>query len=201
MAHLGTLHDFRFENSTDDIRGAALYGREDEKLGKIKDVIFDHSSGAVQYAVVDTGGWLKSKLFLVPAERICPRSDKEDEYVVALSKEQIENFPVYDENTVGDEKRWDTYERAYRGSAKFEETGGLLHQAGGTNILVSDGLRAQGSAPITSSGRSASGYKTSGVRSRRDRSRSWRHQRQAGHCRRLWIEREEHRRPLNWRSG
>ena len=160
MAHLGTLHDFRFENSTDDIRGAALYGREDEKLGKIKDVIFDHSSGAVQYAVVDTGGWLKSKLFLVPAERIRPRSDREDEYFVALSKEQIENFPVYDENTVGDEKRWDTYERAYRGSAKFEETGGVLHQAGGTNILVSDGLRAQGSAPITSSGRSASGYKS-----------------------------------------
>jgi len=160
MAHVGTLRDFRFENSTDDIRGAALYGREDEKLGKIKDVIFDHSSGAVRYAVVDTGGWLKSKLFLVPAERIRPRGDKDDEYFVALTKEQIENFPVYDENTVGDEKRWDAYERGYRGSAKFEETGDVLHQAGGTNILVSDGLRAEGPVPTTSSGRPVSGYRS-----------------------------------------
>jgi sporulation protein YlmC with PRC-barrel domain len=160
MAHLGTLHDFRFENSTDDIRGAALYGRDNEKLGKIKDVIFDHGSGSVQYAVVDTGGWLSSKLFVVPAERIRPRNDKEDEYVAELSKKQIENFPVYDENFLNEEERWRTYERDYRGSAKFEETDGVLHQAGGTNILVSDGLRAEGSVPTTSSGRPVSGYKS-----------------------------------------
>lgn len=160
MAHLGTLRDFRFENSTDDIRGAALYGRDDEKLGKIKDVIFDHGSGSVQYAVVDTGGWLSSKLFVVPAERIRPRSDKDDEYVAALSKKQIENFPIYDEKFLSDDKRWDAYERDYRGSAKFEETGDVLHQAGGTNILVSDGMRAEGSVPTTSSGRPVPGYKS-----------------------------------------
>jgi len=160
MAHVGTLRDFRFENSTDDIRGAALYGRDGEKLGKIKDVIFDHASGSVRYVVVDTGGWLTSKLFVVPAERIRPRGDKEDEYVAALSKKQIENFPVYDENFLSDDKRWDAYERDYRGSAKFEETGDVLHQAGGTNILVSDGMRAEGSVPTTSSGRPVSGYKS-----------------------------------------
>jgi PRC-barrel domain protein len=160
MPHVGTLRDFRFENSTDDIRGAALYGRDDEKLGKIKDVIFDHANGSLRYAVVDSGGWLSSKLFLVPAERIRPRNDKEDEYVADLSKKQIENFPVYDENTLSDEKRWDAYEQDYRGSAKFEETGDVLHQAGGTNILVSDGLRAKGSVPTTSSGHPVSGYKS-----------------------------------------
>ena len=160
MSHFGTLRDFRFENSTDDIRGAALYGRDDEKLGKIKDVIFDHGSGLLRYAVVDTGGWLKSKLFLVPAERIRPRNDKEDEYSAALSKQQIENFPPYDENTLSDDRRWDAYEREYRGSAKFEETGDVLHQAGGTNILVSDGIKAEGRVPTTSTGRPVSGYKS-----------------------------------------
>jgi sporulation protein YlmC with PRC-barrel domain len=160
MAHVGTLRDFRFENSTDDIRGAALYGRDDEKLGKIKDVVFDHASGSVQYVVVDTGGWLASNLFVVPAERIRPRGDKEDEYVAALSKKQIENFPVYDENFLSDDKRWRDYEQDYRGLAKFEETGDVLHQAGGTNILVSDGLPAEGSVPTMSSGRPVSGYKS-----------------------------------------
>ena len=47
MAHVGTLRDFRFQNSTDDVRGAALYGRDEEKLGKIKDVVFDHATGSV----------------------------------------------------------------------------------------------------------------------------------------------------------
>jgi len=160
MAHVGTLRDFRFQNSTDDVRGAALYGRDDEKLGKIKDVVFDHATGSVEYVVVDTGGWLTSKLFVVPADRIRPHGDKDDEYQAALSKKQVENFPVYDEKFLSDDKRWRDYERDYRGSAKFEETGDVLHQAGGTNILVSDGLKAEGGAPTTTSGRPASGYKS-----------------------------------------
>ena len=160
MAHFGTLRDFRFENSTDDIRGAALYGRDDEKLGRIKDVIFNHANGSLRYAVVDTGGWLSSMLFLLPAERIHPRNDKEDEYVADLSKKQIENFPLYDEDAPSDEKRWDAYERDYRGSAKFEETGDVLHQTGGTNILVSDGMRAEAPVATTSSGRPVSGYRS-----------------------------------------
>src|SRR5947209_14089719 len=98
MAHLGTLRDFRFDDQADDIRGAALYGRDNEKLGKIDDVIFDHSSGQLKYAVVDTGGWLSSKKFLVTADRIRQRSAKDDEYVVDLSKDQIEALPAYDEN-------------------------------------------------------------------------------------------------------
>ena len=159
MGHLGTLRDFRFEDQA-DIRGAVLYGRDNEKLGKIKDVIFDHSTGSLRYVVVDTGGWLSSKLFLVPADRIQARGEKDDEYVCALSKKQVENFPAYDESHLSDEKRWTEYERDYRGSAKFEETGDVLHQAGGTNILVSDGLRADGPAPKTREGKPVSGYKS-----------------------------------------
>lgn len=160
MAHVGTLRDFRFENESDDVRGAALYGRDDEKLGKIKDIIFDHSTGRLNYVVVDTGGWLSTKLFVVPADRIRVRNEKDDEYTCSLTKKRIENFPVYDENHLNDEKQWATYERDYRGSAKFEETGDVLHQAGSTNILVSDGLRADGPAPRGADGKPISGYKS-----------------------------------------
>lgn len=71
MTHYGTLRETRFQD-LDDIRGAEVYGVNDEKLGKIDDVIFDHSSGEIRYVVVDTGGWLSSKKFLVPANRIQP---------------------------------------------------------------------------------------------------------------------------------
>src|SRR5205085_750646 len=68
MAHYGLLRDYRFEdlNTEDDIRGSNVYGRNDEKLGKIDDVIFDHATGSIRFVVVDTGGWFTHKKFLVP---------------------------------------------------------------------------------------------------------------------------------------
>jgi uncharacterized protein YrrD len=55
-----------FDRDIDDIRGAAVYGLGDEKLGKIDDVIFDSDNGQIRYVVVHTGGWLSSRRFLVP---------------------------------------------------------------------------------------------------------------------------------------
>jgi sporulation protein YlmC with PRC-barrel domain len=48
MAHYGTLRDYHLvdnESAADDIRGSKVYGLKDEKLGKIDDIIFDHSTG------------------------------------------------------------------------------------------------------------------------------------------------------------
>ena len=70
MSHYGLLGTHPLIEATEDVRGAALYGQGDEKLGKIDDVIFDHSSGNVMYVVVDTGGWLSTKKFIVPADRL-----------------------------------------------------------------------------------------------------------------------------------
>ena len=72
MAHYGTLREYRFSDTDavkDDIRGSSVYGVDDDKLGKIDDVIFDHSNGNIRYAVIDTGGWLHHHKFIVPADR------------------------------------------------------------------------------------------------------------------------------------
>jgi len=58
MPHYGTLRDFRFsdvDEATDDVRGAKVYGLNDEKLGKVDDIIFDHETGAIRYVVINTG--------------------------------------------------------------------------------------------------------------------------------------------------
>jgi hypothetical protein len=60
MARYGMLRDYRFREAAEDIRGSKLYGVNDEKLGKIDDVIFDHFTGVINYIVVDTG-WLTTK--------------------------------------------------------------------------------------------------------------------------------------------
>lgn len=114
MAHYGILRDATVAESAEDIRGSHLYGVNDEKLGKIDDVVFDHSSGDIRYVVVDTGGWLHSNKFLVPAERLRASAKHEDDYQVDLNKDQIESFPAYNESDLESEDKWADYENRYR---------------------------------------------------------------------------------------
>jgi sporulation protein YlmC with PRC-barrel domain len=114
MAHYGILRETRVVDAVDDIRGSHLYGLNDEKLGKIDDVIFDHSTGNIRYVVVDTGGWLTTKKFIVPADGLRASSKHENDYEVALNKRQIENFPAFQESDLNSETKWTDYEGRYR---------------------------------------------------------------------------------------
>lgn len=134
MAHFGTLRDYRFAQDAGDIRGSELYGTNDEKLGKIDDVIFDHSSGSLRYAVVDTGGWLSSKKFLVPANQIFARPDHEDDFAVNLTKDQIEHFPAYDEKHVETDRDFRDYESRYH--KEYRTDGDVLHREGSNHIVT-----------------------------------------------------------------
>ena len=93
MAHYGTLKDILVADAADDIRGSHLYGLNDEKLGKIDDVIFDHSTGNIRYVVVDTGGWLSNKKFLVPAEGLRASAKHENDFEANLDKRSGREFP------------------------------------------------------------------------------------------------------------
>jgi sporulation protein YlmC with PRC-barrel domain len=140
MAHYGRLREYRFSDDVDDIRGATLYGVDDEKLGKIDDVIFDHASGTIQYAVVDSGGWFSSKKFLVPAERIRPYGKNEDDFYADMTKAQIESLPRYEEDHFSskddreNERDWSDYNERYRKSLQTD--GGVLHREASTHIIT-----------------------------------------------------------------
>ncbi len=109
-----TLRDYRFNKDIDDIRGSSVYGPGDEKLGKIDDVIFDSDSGQIRYLVVDTGGWLSSRRFLVPPEHLHPSTTHDNDFSVNMSKAQIERFPSLDEKVLEDKQRFDDYDKSYR---------------------------------------------------------------------------------------
>ncbi|HVN18245.1 MAG TPA: PRC-barrel domain-containing protein [Dongiaceae bacterium] len=114
MAHYGTLKNTTIGEASEDIRGSHLYGVNDDKLGKIDDVVFDHSTGDIRYAVIDTGGWLSSKKFLVPAEKLRPSAKHKDDFEADLTKQQVESFPPYNESDLDSESKWSGYEREYR---------------------------------------------------------------------------------------
>ncbi len=115
MQHYGSLRDFHFTGleDIDDIRDADVYGLNGEKLGEIEDVIFDHQTGQIRYVVVDTGGWLKSRKFLVPADRVRPYGEDNDDFAIDLSKERIESFPAYKEEMLESQEKWRAYESRY----------------------------------------------------------------------------------------
>src|SRR5579862_5924902 len=114
MAHYGILNDMRVTDAAEDIRGSHLYGLDDEKLGKIEDVIFDHSTGTIRYVIVDTGGWLTSKEFIVPAEGLRASAKHSDDYEISLNKRQVESFPPFQESDLDSDSKWADYEGRYR---------------------------------------------------------------------------------------
>jgi PRC-barrel domain len=135
MARYGTLGDYRFsdtQEATHDIRGSKLYGPKDQKLGEIDDVIFDEATGAITFVVVDTGGWLSSKKFIVPPDAIRPSLQHENDFLVDLTKEGIEAFPPYDGALLTSEEKWADYEKRYR--SKWVERPVMHREATDRNV-------------------------------------------------------------------
>src|SRR5438093_10673091 len=135
MAHYALLRYYKFDHTTarDDIRGTKIYGRNDEKLGTIDDVIFDHSTGEIRYVVVDAGSWFSSKKFLIPAHRLHSSTRDEEAYSVNLDKAQIEQLPRYEESDLNAQNRWENYERRY---SDVWHAGPVQHREGSDRNLT-----------------------------------------------------------------
>ena len=112
MPHYGILRDHKMED-IDDLRGADVYGVNDEKLGTIDDVIFDHSSGDIRYIVLKTGGMLSRKKVMVPANRVEPYGNHDDKFYAELDKERLEMLPEFTEDKMKAQGDWSTYEKDY----------------------------------------------------------------------------------------
>src|SRR6266853_1716029 len=112
MPHYGILRDHKMED-VDDLRGADVYGVNDEKLGTIDDVVFDHSSGDIPYLVLKTGGLLSRKKVMVPANRVEPYGNHDDKFYAELDKERLEMLPEFNDDTMKAQGDWSTYEKDY----------------------------------------------------------------------------------------
>jgi hypothetical protein len=111
----------RFRDLPDDsisqgVRGATVYGRDNDKLGTIDDIIFDPNSEDPGYAVVDSGGWLSSRKFLVPTDKLQTYGDSDREFLLPASRDQLKGLPEFDDSIFGDETRFRTYRERWRES-------------------------------------------------------------------------------------
>jgi sporulation protein YlmC with PRC-barrel domain len=161
MAQYGTLRDYRFTEAAEDIRGSKLYGFNDEKLGKIDDVIFDHFTGFISYLVVDTGGWLTTKKFVVPVNRIRVSAEHKDDFAVDLNQAQVERFPPYEEADLESDEQWSDYEGRYR--SKWEANP-VMHRTGTDRNVTPSTQPMSGNPPSAAAASSAAGSEASEAR-------------------------------------
>jgi sporulation protein YlmC with PRC-barrel domain len=112
MSHYGILREQKLEG-VDDLRGAEVYGVNDEKLGTIDDVIFDHSTGEIRYIVLKTGGLLSRRKVMLPANRIEPYGQDDDKFYADLGKEQLDMLPEFKEETLKTDAAWSAFEKEY----------------------------------------------------------------------------------------
>jgi len=68
----------------------------------------------------------------VPPSEIRPSLQHADDFLVDLTKEQIEAFPAYDEKELTSEEQWADYERRY--CMKWVESPVMLREATARNI-------------------------------------------------------------------
>jgi len=75
-----------------------VYGWGREKLGHLDGFIVDTETGAVQYAVVKSGGWFNSRQFLLPIGHTDRFDPEKKELMTDVSKDAIRLFPEFDKD-------------------------------------------------------------------------------------------------------
>ncbi len=85
--------------SADTITGDDVCNMQDEKLGKIQDVMLDITEGKIRYAVLASGGFLGmgDRLFAIPWKAL--KQDKENKrFMLDVDVERLKNAPGFDKD-------------------------------------------------------------------------------------------------------
>lgn len=85
-----------------------------DKVGSIKDALFEQNTGSIRYLIVDTGFWIFGKNVLLPIGLAHFDYDQRRVYVDGLTKEQVESLPEYRDDMTVDREYEDRVRRSYR---------------------------------------------------------------------------------------
>lgn len=90
--------------SADKVSGVSVYDQNREKLGVIKDIYIDKSTGHAEYASMSFGGVLGvgAQYYPLPWATLSYDTDL-DGFVVGLEKRTLENGPAYAEDRLADD--------------------------------------------------------------------------------------------------
>lgn len=83
--------------STRRVEGTAVYSKQGDRLGTVRSIMLDKSSGEAAYAIMSFGGFLGLGALGHPLPwDMLTYSEERDGYVVDMTREQIEQAPTFD---------------------------------------------------------------------------------------------------------
>jgi sporulation protein YlmC with PRC-barrel domain len=145
MSHYSTLQDFQFDADVKDIRGAALYGADQSKIGKIADVVFDHDKGTIRYLVADIG---HDRRVMLPLNHLYRTAIDEDSFETDLTAAELDRLPAFDQKVLDSDQSWKSYEQLHRSALEERdkaavreekqdwEENPVMHQKGSDRIIT-----------------------------------------------------------------
>lgn len=92
----------------------SVYADKNNKVGAVKDALFENATGNIRYLIVDTGFWIFGKNVLLPIGLAHFDHTEKRIYVNKLTQEQVENLPEYTDNVTIDRKYEDRVRDGYR---------------------------------------------------------------------------------------
>ncbi|MGF1523272.1 MAG: DUF2382 domain-containing protein [Leptolyngbyaceae cyanobacterium] len=92
----------------------SVYASKDDKIGSVKDALFDDMNGKIRYLIVDTGFWIFGKTVLLPIGLARFDTSENRVYINGLTKEQAEYLPEYTDNMTVDRDYEDRVRAGYR---------------------------------------------------------------------------------------
>lgn len=95
-----------------DFDGLKVRRPDGDKLGEVEGFIIDREAQRAYYVVVDSGGWFRSREFLVPIGHT-RLDDDGDALVLDVTRESISRYPEFDHDSF--ERFTDEEMRAYHG--------------------------------------------------------------------------------------
>ncbi len=116
MAHYATLRDYRFSDDVDDIRGARIFDPNGEKLGTVKDVVFDHGNGELYGVVLDAG----RRHVLLPSGHLFRSAVEEDDFDTDIRRKELDALPDFDIARLRSDDRWRDWEKRQHEALKRE---------------------------------------------------------------------------------
>jgi PRC-barrel domain protein len=81
-----------------DLDGMNVRSIVGDKLGDVDGIIVDADTGRPYYVVVDSGGWFKSRHYLIPVGHVTLDASRQA-LVADLKRDRIERFPGFDKDT------------------------------------------------------------------------------------------------------
>lgn len=154
MSHYSTLQDYQFDADVKDIRGAALYGPDESRIGKITDVVFDHDNGAIRYLVAEIG---HGRRVMLPLNRTFRAVVDEDSFETNLTPAELDRLPAFDPKVFDSDQSWKSYEQLHRSSLeerdktavreekKDWEEDPVMHKKGSDRIITPDEVQESSS--------------------------------------------------------